>query len=332
MMRIHYLALSSILFITTPFAFSQTAPAVRDPGAIKMCAAVDQVEIPTADHPTAAEEKALAGCSSVDAYFGLGEKEDPVKARKCSFAEMDRGEKAALSGKALLSMVYANGKGVPRNYDVALKISCSINDTPGDAAGRIYELVRLKKAATPAVYSICDHSSGRELYEQCAILSSRFDKIERDEKMEKFIASWSEKDKKAFHVFWDEVEKFAKVQAGNAMSLEGTFEIQEEDFIITQQMENLEHFEKGELPKHSAEEAQSAQAAEAAAYEKTQNSSVAQWGVATHESVKKSEDEWRRYRSAWISFGKQKYPGVTEQSWNAWLDQDRADMLNKLMH
>lgn len=329
-MRLHFVLYSILLITAYSSAFSQTP--ITDPRAKQACASVEQVEIPAADRPTAAEEKALASCVSVDAYFGLGEPADPVKARKCAYAEIDRGTKSALSGKAILSMVYANGKGVARNYDVALKMACTIGDSPGDAAGRVYQLVRLKKENTSGEsrFSICDHSSGRDLYEQCAILQSRFDKVERDQQLEKLTASWSARDKKAFHAFWSEVERFAKVQASNGVDLEGTFEIQEEVFLINHVVDSLKEFESGELPKHSTDEAHTAQAAEAAAFLKTQTGSASQWGTATRENVKKSEDEWQRYRSAWISFGKQKYPAITSDSWNAWLDQERAQMLNKL--
>jgi hypothetical protein len=331
-MRFHF-ALYSVLLITAfSSAFSQTT--IADPRAKQACAAVEQVEPPVADRPTAAEEKALASCASVDFYFGLGEPADPVKARKCAYAEMDRGTKPGLTGKAILSMVYANGKGVERNYDFAIKMACTIGDAPGDGAGRVYQLLRMKKEnpAGEGRYSVCEHSSGRNLYEQCAILQARFDKVDRDQQLEKLTASWSARDKKAFHAFWEEEDRFAKVEANNAVDLGGTFEIQEEVFVINSMVEALGKFEKGELPKHSAEEAHSAQAAEAAAYEKTQTSSVSAWGTVTRESVKRSEEEWRRYRSAWLAFSKQKYPGVTEDSWKTWLDQDRVEMLNKLMH
>ena len=335
-MRLHF-ALYSILFITASSAFSQTTSpqtTIQDPRAKQACAAVDQVELPAADRPTAAEEKALASCASVDFYYGLGAPTDPVKARKCAYAEMDRVTTPGLTGKAILAMVYANGKGVERNYDVALKMACTIGDSPGDGAGRVYQLLRMKKEnpSGEGRFNICDHSSGRNLYEQCAILQGRFDKIDRDQQLETLTASWSARDKKAFHAFWSQEERFANVEASNAVDLGGTFEIQEEIFLINHMVESLQQFEKGELPRHSAEEAHSAQAAEAAAYEKTQAGSIAEWGTVTRESVKKSEDEWRRYRSAWLVFGKQKYPAVTEDSWKTWLDQDRIEMLTKLMH
>jgi hypothetical protein len=312
-------------------AFSQST--ISDPGALKMCASVKDVELPAADRPTPAEEKALAKCVSVDLYYGFGQPVDPVKARKCAYAEMDRDAKAPIGGKAILMMIYANGNGATRNFDVATKLACSLGGGPGDDAGRVYQLDRLKKQNWAGnSFSVCDHSSARELYEQCAILSERFDKIERDQKFNDLIAAWKPAEKKAFHTFMEEANRFYEVQAKNGVNLEGTFEIQEEIFFKNNLLSSLQAFERGELPNYTAEEFQKAEAAEQAAYQRTQTGDVAQWGTVTRQSVQKSEDEWRRYCSAWIAFGRQKYPGVSEQSWKAWLDTDRTVMLNRFLH
>jgi hypothetical protein len=306
---------------------------ISDPGARQICASVAQVELPSADRPSAAEEKALGNCASVDAYFGLGQAVDPIKARKCAYMEIDRGARATLGGPTILMMVYANGKGVPRNYDAALKLACSIGGAPGDAAGRVHQLDRLKKANWNGdTFSICDHSSGRDLYEQCAILQEQFDKAARDQQIETLISAWNARDKKAFHLLWAEARRFFNVQASNAVNLEGTFEIQEEAALNERFLSTLEQFERGDLPVRSADQLHSAQSAESAVYEQTQKGSVAQWGTVTRESIRKSEEEWRRYRNAWISFARQKYPRTTEQNWKAWLDQERANTLSRLLH
>ena len=311
-------------------AFSQTE--ISDPGAKQICASVKEVELPAADRPTPAEEKALANCSSVDAYFGFSGPADPVKARKCAYAEIDRGAAAPLGGKTILMMVYANGKAVPRNFEAALKLACTIGGAPGDAAGRVHQLDRLKKSNwTGDNFSICDHSSGRELYEQCAILQERFDKIEREQKFKELASAWNARDKKAFDLFRAEAEKFFHVQASDGVNLEGTFEIQEEIFLKNGLLATLQQFERGELPRYSADDLQRAEAAESAAYQRTQSGNVAQWGTVTRESARKSEEAWHRYHSAWIIFGKQKYPKVSEQSWKTWLAQERTTMLNRFL-
>ncbi|MGZ4828641.1 MAG: hypothetical protein ACXV78_03285 [Candidatus Angelobacter sp.] len=323
--------LTLFLLVGIHAAFSQST--ITDPGAKQMCASVKDVELPAADRPTPAEEKALASCTSVDAYFGFGQPADPVKARKCAYAEIDRGAKIPLGGKAILMMVYANGNGANRNFDAALKLACSIGGEPGDDAGRVYQLDRLKKQNWAGNnFSVCDHSSGREMYEQCANLSERFDKIERDQKFNELIAGWKPAEKKAFHTFMEEANRFYEIQAKNGVNLEGTFEVQEEIFFKRNLLSSLEALERGELPNYSAEEFQRAEAAVKAAYVRTQNGTDARWGTLTRESVRKSQDEWQRYRAAWISFGRQKYPSVTQQSWKAWLDTDRTVMLSRFLH
>jgi hypothetical protein len=319
------------LLVSLHTAFSQST--ISDPGAKKMCAAVKDVELPAADRPTSAEEKVLAKCVSADLYYGFGQPADPIKARKCAYAEMDRDAKAPIGGKAILMMIYANGNGATRNFDAAIKLACSIGGAPGDDAGRVYQLDRLKKQNWAGNnFSVCDHSSGREMYEQCAILSERFDKVEREQKFNELIAGWKPAEKKTFHTFMEEANRFYEVQAKNGVNLEGTFEIQEEVFFKNNLLSALQAFERGELPNYTAEEFQRAEAAENAAYQRTQTGSVTQWGTVTRQSVQKSEDEWRRYRSAWISFGQQKYPSVPEQSWKAWLDTDRTVMLKRFLH
>jgi hypothetical protein len=312
-------------------AFAQST--ITDPGAKQMCASVKDVELPAADRPTPAEEKALASCKSVDIYFGFEQPADPVKARKCAYAEMDRDAKGLLGGKAILMMVYANGNGAPRNFEAALKLACELGGAPGDNAGRVYQLDRMKKSNwTGSNFSVCDHSSGREMYEQCAILTERFDKVERDQKFNELVSGWKPAEKKAFRTFMEEANRFYEIQAKNGVNLEATFEIQEETFFKRNLLTALEQFERGELPKYSADEFQRAETAENAAYQRTQTGSVAQWGTVTRQSVQKSEEEWRRYRRAWIAFCRRKYPSVTEQSWKAWLDTDRMVMLSRFLH
>jgi hypothetical protein len=325
------LSLLVFFLLTGLTAFSQTT--ITDPDAKQMCAAAKDVELPAADKPTPAEEKALASCVSLDAYFGFGQTVDPVKARKCAFAEIDRGAKVPLGGRVILMMVYANGKGAVRNYDAAIKLACELGGAPGDDAGRVYQLDRLKKQNwTGNNFSVCDHSSGREMYEQCAILTERFDKIERDQKFNELTSAWKPAEKKAFHTLMGEANRFYEVQAKNGVNLEGTFEVQEEIFFKNNLLSAFQAFERGELPKYSAEEFQKSEAEEQAAYLRTQNGPDTKWGTITRESVRKSQDEWLRYRNAWIAFGKQKYPSVSEQSWKAWLDQDRTVMLNRFLH
>jgi len=326
------LLLSAILlFSASGLAVAQNE--ITDPGAKQICASVKDATPPQADRPSAAEEKELANCSSLDLYFGFGHAADPVKARKCAYAEVDRNAKVPLGGNGVLMMVYANGRGAQRDFDTALKFACAIpGDAPGDAAGRVHQLDRLKKMNWARDnFSVCDHSSGRVFYEQCAILSERFDKIERDQKFSELVSKWTPRQQKAFHAFMQQAGAFFKVQANNGINLEGTFEVQEEAFLHNNLLSSLQKFDSGDLPKYSAADLRKAEAEESATYARTQTGKEARWGTVTRQGVSSSEEEWRRYRNAWIAFGKKRYPAVTEQSWKTWLAMERTNMLNRLL-
>ena len=96
-------------------------------------------------------------------------------------------------------MIYTNAQGVDRNMDLAIKFSCEVQGSPSDVAGNVHELARFKEAKYNGTnFNFCDHSSGRHLYEQCAALDDRFDKIKREAKLAEITKSWSPENKRAF--------------------------------------------------------------------------------------------------------------------------------------
>lgn len=326
--------LLSCSFLCAASALQVAEAQITDPGAKQICASVKNAELPAADRPSAAEEKELTRCSSLDLYFGFGQAADPVKARKCAYAELDRGVEPPLGGNAILTMVYANGKGASRNFDAALRFACAIpGDAPGDAAGRVHQLDRLKKMNWAGDnFSVCDHSSGRALYEQCAVLSEHFDKIERDQKFNELIAKWTPRQQKAFHAFMPEADQFFRIQANKGINLEGTFKVQEEAFLHNNLLSSLRKFEQGELPKYSTEDFQRAEAEERTTYQRIQGGDTPRWGTVTRESLKVSEEAWQRYCKAWMALARERYPGVSSQDWKTWLDQDRLVALSRFVH
>ena len=109
------LKLLSLLVLAAPIVLAQSK--ITDPMSQRICAGQKDTQLPAEDRPTAEESKALANCVSEDLYFGFGRAADPVMARKCAYAEMDQGETRTFSGKAILTMVYANGKGAKMIYN-----------------------------------------------------------------------------------------------------------------------------------------------------------------------------------------------------------------------
>ncbi|WP_158914266.1 hypothetical protein [Caulobacter sp. S45] len=132
-----------------------------------MCRAVEGVEIPARDRPSARVAAGLKGCDSEALYYGEHGPADPVKARLCAAAESDGGEVdsatagpqggAVFSGRAILMMIYANGLGVPRNLDLATHLACNLDGAPAESDGRVHHLAQLKaKGPGKRRFDYCD--------------------------------------------------------------------------------------------------------------------------------------------------------------------------------
>ncbi|HEX7288411.1 MAG TPA: lysozyme inhibitor LprI family protein, partial [Candidatus Angelobacter sp.] len=301
--------------------------------ALKLCAEVKDVALPATDRPTAEETKVLAGCVSQELYFGFDKTPDPVAARKCAFLEMDRGNNEPFAGKTILMMVYANGKGVVRNLDLALKLGCEVPGGPGDVAGRVHQLARFKQANWSGNnFSVCDHSGDQHMYRECAILDYRFDHLERERTLDAMAAKFTAPQKKMFETLRRETAAYFKVEAAKGINLTGTHEIQENGFLERGFISSLEQLAGGDLPKFSAKEAAEAETAMNSDYDKARAIKRNIASNLTPEGLKETQQAWMRYREAWLKFGKARYPSVSEVSWKAWTAQQREELLQRALY
>lgn len=138
-----------------------------------ICARLIHAE-PPADHwPTIQHAEALEGCSSFDFYHGIGMPKDYEQARHCALVERESfGRQNAeegieqytlQDGPGMLAMIYANGLGVERNWDVAIHMACETSGAPAAVDGRITRLAQWQKEGwSGSDYSTCnDITSGR---------------------------------------------------------------------------------------------------------------------------------------------------------------------------
>jgi uncharacterized protein YecT (DUF1311 family) len=312
--------------------FSQTG--VTDPQTLKICSEVNNVALSEADRPTREEIDALTSCKSVDLYFGLGVLPDFEKARKCACLEMDQGNThQPFGGKTILMMIYANGRGATRNYDLALKLACEVPGSPGDVAGRVRELERYKRSNWNGQgFSVCSHSSDRYMYGQCALLDYRFDHPEREKKLEAIAAMLSVQQKTAFQALRQAAAAFFEVQAAKGQDLSPTLEVHELGFQERGFISSLEQFERGELPRASAADARRADAEMNEVYAKALVHKFSASSTLRAESIKRVQEAWIPYREAWVRFGTQRYPSVGAASWRGWITQQRTGVLQNSLY
>ncbi|HKW76052.1 MAG TPA: hypothetical protein VJN64_11055 [Terriglobales bacterium] len=324
--------LSAFILALPGCLFSQTG--VTDPVTLKICAQVKDTPVPASDRPTPNEAQQPAPCNSQELYYGFDKTPDPVAARKCAYLEMQRGDlPRAFAGPTILTMIYANGKGVTRNYDLALKFACQAPGAAGDVAGRVRQLERYKQSNWQGDgFSICEHSSGRVLYRDCAILDERFDHLDREKKLNAIAAQWKPEAKEPFQELRHAAAAFFQVEAAKGLDLSASFEIQERAFLERQFLQDLDQLVSGDLPSAKAADAAKAEKDMQAAYDAAVAHKPSQSSTVTSEGIKESQQEWLRYRQAWLKFANREYPAVALESWNAWLDGQRTEMLQRALY
>jgi hypothetical protein len=294
-----------------------------------ICASVSRTTMPPQDRPGAAELAALHDCASRDLYFGIGGPADPVSARKCAYREMEALEpprNPVVSGTALLSMVYANGKGVQRNIDVALKLLCSLG-----RPDRIERVAAMKVGPPPREdFSICDDPGSTVEIGFCAGVKEAIKNEARKAKIAALTGSWKSDEKVAFSRLERAAKAFFDARERNEMDLSGTsrasIQLAERGSLEDAFLAALERFERGKLPDLSSHA--TAQNAERRAFVATQK--PLDCGSLTPAGIRRGEEAWTRYVEAWALFASRKYPNVAPDAFRGWLADERRTVLEAL--
>ena len=107
-----------------------------------VCDKAVNVQVPVNDIPTDADQAALKNWLSADSYYGNGVKTDYTVARKCAFNERASGDESLFGGSRILMMIYANGYGVTKNLDLAIKFACESGGSAAKVERRVHHFER----------------------------------------------------------------------------------------------------------------------------------------------------------------------------------------------
>jgi uncharacterized protein YecT (DUF1311 family) len=295
-----------------------------------LCRQVRGREPPAADRPSAAEARALQGCDSEKLYYGIGMPADPAKARKCAFLEADRGEDGPFSGRAMLMTIYANGKGAPRNLDVAMHLACGIEGAPMENLYRVKDLAdRRAKGGGGGAFDYCDHITSGLGGGECALHASLIEGAKRDAVWARLTAAWSPAERQAFARVRAAHKAFAEAHAEGEQDLSGTLrgafivnanERQQKALLTT-----IEKLERGRAPVYGHGDLVAADAALNAEYRKQLGAIEADAGpgAPTRDGIRAAERAWLAYRDAFLAFAALRYPKVPRESVATWLTKQR---------
>jgi hypothetical protein len=250
-------ALAFLLLSFSSIAFAQQQRANERPAA---CDQFEKVQVPASDLPTPEERKALASCNSYDLYFGFDDLADPVKARKCAYIEREPGKALSnppFSGAGLLTMIYANGEGAARNFDLALKFGCEVDGAPAENDLRFEHLLKLKNEnSTGDVFDLCDDVTSGFMVGWCSKLQDDLNKVVRTREVSAITKKWTAAEKTAFRELQKAATASFEASTLNEVDQGGTIHTLREAAVETSLNDDflaaLQRFEKGQLPKFTA--------------------------------------------------------------------------------
>lgn len=309
-----------------------------------ICARVIDAEPPVADRPTAAEAKSLKGCDSEALYYGIGLPADPVKARKCAFVEAEQlaadgfDRYSPFTGRAMLSVIYANGAGAERNFDVSTHLACGLGDAAAEMDERIKRMAGLKvQRWTGRDFSHCDDATSGFLAGECVGHDSRIEKARRNSRMD----ALARREGFAGSLKWRELlkktEAYGEARALGELDLSGTmrgvFVTAAIDEVRDELAKTVSAVANGTIARATRAQRNQADAALNRAYNRFMSdpSNFSEAPGIQRNGVRAAERAWIAYRDAMLAFAKTHYPRVSQDAIATLLTRSRTRQLEHPM-
>jgi len=333
------LALASIAGASSPDSFNwgrQQDEWTKDPefaDSKAACRRVGDPVMPAADRPTAAEVRSLKGCNSEDLYYGNNVKIDDVRARHCAAIEAAHDSDGdVMGGRTILMQLYAKGRGVTRNLDLAIGYACTINSSPAEYQMRIAHLQRMKHDT--AEFDYCDDVTSGFALGICTYRGSRAAAVERDRSLRTLVAAFPKTSTPLYAAMNAAFDGFLSAhksevdQSGTARTM---YVIMETDRVRDQFVTDLQRLKAGKWPALSQADARSADTRLNARYRKVLASAGApdDYSTVRREDIRAAQRAWLVYRDAYVRFAAGAAPTISRDAILARLTRLRLAQLEQ---
>jgi len=277
----------------------------------------------------------LAGCDAEALYYGIGMARDPARARACAARQQPTDQMLEpFAGKAMLMTIYANGEGAPRNFDIAIRLACTLEGAePAEYDRRVTRLARLRDTRWQGRdFSYCDDIEPGLGTGLCASHRASLARPQREAAQRALITRWSPEQRAAYEPLRRAFEEFVAASkegdlargGSSHASLQGRLE----QGLRDQFADMLQRLDGGRAPSFTSgqlrtEDLQLNQAYQARLADERQYDAP---GI-TPDSIQNAQRAWLRYRDAFLAFAAVKYPRVQRDSLAAWITQNRSQII-----
>jgi uncharacterized protein YecT (DUF1311 family) len=274
-------------------------------------------------------------------YYGIKGKPDYAAALQCGWYERAHpkpGDANMFYGPGVLTMLYANGQAVPRNYDLAIRFACEQDwASQAEMELRIGHLEAMRDGkADRGRFDLCDDiTSGLSMGACTSIQTGRAD-ARRDQEIATGIAKLPGSSKAAFERLRKAEAEFEDARSDSEIDLSGTargmFALEEEKKLRDQFLINLQRFGSGEVPHTTTSDVASLDHALNSTYQEILHSpaNVWQYGTVKPDGIRETERKWVALADAWVEFAREAYPNLDANAVRAQIIRLRLHQLRSL--
>jgi len=288
------------------------------------------------------KESQLPMCDARALYYGFGSKPDYPAALQCAWYQRSHsdanGNSDMFGPTGMLTMLYANGRGTPRNFDFAIRFACEQPfAAPAEMEGRIANLRRMKATNNQKdIFGLCDDATSGMSMGFCQSIEQDKQDAERARKRAAFTVKLTAPAKVLYDKLYAAEGRFEETRVNNELDMSGSarnmFVLQDRGRLRDQFIINLDRFSKGDIPQATAEDVKKLDAEMNAVYQRLMQlpESAYEVGTVKRDGVRETQRAWLQLRDAWMAFAKPAYPKLTADRVMAQLIRLRLHQLQAL--
>ena len=307
----------------------------------RVCELAQQQPLAIAPPAGPLSEQQLTACDETALYYGIGAKPDYAAALQCGWFHRAHEQRTLANmfyGPGVLTMLYANGKGVRRNYDLAIRFACEQGwASEAEMEYRIGHLQHLRDTkAESGTFDLCDDITSGLSQGICTSIQTRTADVSRSRKIDEIVDGLTVPAKGAFPPLQAAESAFEAARIEQEVDLSGTargaFALEEEARLRDQFLVNLQRFGRGGIPSASDADLSLLEQKLNTIYKRIQNSPSSKWefGTIKPEGIRDTERKWISLADAWIAFGRIAYPDLSATRIRAQLIRLRLQQLRSL--
>lgn len=280
-------------------------------------------------------------CDEAALYYAFGEGPDYGAAAQCGWFQRAHPQETVgnmFYGPGVLTMLYANGEGVSRNYDLAIRFACENHwAAEAEMAYRIGHHEHLRDTGPQNTkFDLCDDITSGLSDGFCTSIQTRTADAVRSRKVNAILDRFPPPVKRAFPALMAAESAFEIARTQGEVDLSGTsraaFQLAEEAKLRDQFLINLQRFGRGDIPTASEGDLSLLDQNLNDIYQRIQHSPASKWefGTIKPDGIRDAERKWLSLVDSWTTFARIAYPSLSTSRVRAQLIHLRLHQLRSL--